>query len=115
MKRTRSQGEFWCSLSLFANSNIVFYSLTIEGDAKFHAVRGCARCKMTTIDMEAGKAPPSLNVEPLVTLNEYRKLGDDVYFGQNLIAEVKNIGKDVKVGDKFEFEKRPAKSPKIIV
>jgi len=90
-------------------------SLTIEGDAKFHAVRGCARCKMTTIDMEAGKAPPSLNVEPLVTLNEYRKLGDDVYFGQNLIAEVKNIGKDVKVGDKFEFEKRPAKSPKIIV
>jgi hypothetical protein len=47
----------------------------------FFGVKRCARCVITTIDQDTiaqGK-------EPLRTLNEYRKMNNKIYFGQNLL------------------------------
>jgi uncharacterized protein len=51
------------------------------GDQPFRAVKPCARCIMTTIDQQT----TSKNAEPLKTLSIYRKQGNKVLFGQNLI------------------------------
>lgn len=72
-----------------------------DGKAQFHFVKPCARCKMTTIDQSLGVAPKSLNVPPLSTLATFRKEGDDVFMGMNLIASSESSGKVLRVGDSY--------------
>ncbi len=52
------------------------------GDVPFRAVKGCARCVMTTIDQQTATKTPQ--GEPLRTLASYRSTGSKVMFGQNV-------------------------------
>lgn len=47
----------------------------------FAAVKPCARCSLTTVNPETGE----VGVEPLKTLSSYRKVGQKVNFGINII------------------------------
>jgi len=51
------------------------------GTGIFAAVKPCARCNMITIDPVTGNT----GAEPLQTLNTYRRKGNKVNFGMNLI------------------------------
>jgi uncharacterized protein YcbX len=51
-------------------------------DVTFRVVKPCSRCIITTIDPETGK---KTGAEPLKTLACYRKQGNQVMFGQNVI------------------------------
>lgn len=66
------------------------------GTTRFAGVKPCARCTIPTIDHETGVK----GMEPTVTLARYRKLNNNIYFGQNLIAlepgEV-NVGDEIVV------------------
>jgi uncharacterized protein len=62
------------------------------GSVEADVVKPCARCVITTIDIETGSA----SKEPLRTLASYRKRGSHVYFGQNVVH--RSNGKIV-VGD----------------
>ena len=66
------------------------------GGITFRVVKPCARCKITTVD----QASAETGKEPLRTLATYRKVGSEVYFGQNLIHDstgVLNVGDAVEV------------------
>lgn len=52
------------------------------GAVKFKVAKPCARCVITTVDQETGIK----GKEPLLTLSNYRRIGNKVLFGQNLIA-----------------------------
>lgn len=52
------------------------------GSATFRRVKPCSRCVMTTTDQKTGER----NKEPIRTLNTYRKQGNHVNFGQNLLC-----------------------------
>jgi len=52
------------------------------GENKFAAVKSCARCVLPTVNQDTGEK----GIEPLATLSKYRKEGNKVLFGQNLIA-----------------------------
>lgn len=62
------------------------------GEAVFRAVKPCTRCVVTTTDQLSGIR----GSEPLLTLSKYRKKGNHVFFGQNLVCLKE--GK-VKIGD----------------
>jgi len=62
----------------------------------FQPVKPCARCVITTIDPETGVA----GKEPLLSLGTYRKSGNKLLFGQNMIALTYGW---VHVGEKFEI------------
>lgn len=64
------------------------------GDVHFTRVKPCDRCVLTTVDPETGIKGD----EPLRTLATYRKVDNNVYFGQNLIAQ--NDGR-VNEGDEI--------------
>jgi len=66
------------------------------GDVVLRVVKPCARCVITTVDQETGVA----GKEPLATLATYRRRGNAVLFGQNLVHE--NTG-TVRVGDPVEI------------
>lgn len=51
------------------------------GDVLFETDKTCARCVITTIDQNTGHK----NVEPLKTLATFRKVNNEVMFGQNVI------------------------------
>jgi len=51
------------------------------GNNIFAAVKPCARCVLTTVNPMTGE----LGIEPLKTLNTYRKQGSKVNFGMNII------------------------------
>ncbi|MFH4151345.1 MOSC domain-containing protein, partial [Acinetobacter baumannii] len=51
----------------------------------FRVVKPCARCVVTTTDQATGRRAP--DAEPLRTLATYRRVGQDVLFGQNLVNE----------------------------
>lgn len=70
------------------------------GEIKFFGVKPCARCIMTTIDPLTGKKKGK---EPLLTLNRYRKAGNKILFGQNVL--ISQLGK-VLVGDIIEVISR---------
>lgn len=59
----------------------------------YHGVKPCARCIMTTIDQQTSEIRSK---EPLKTLATYRKAGNKIKFGQNIIPPAS--GK-VAVGD----------------
>jgi uncharacterized protein len=62
---------------------------------KFHGVKPCARCIVTTIDPETGKG----GKEPLKTLSLYRSYANNIYFGQNVIGPSEG---QIKIGDRLE-------------
>mgnify|MGYP001828911861 CR=1 FL=1 len=53
------------------------------GELEFRVAKPCSRCIIPTIDPSTGQR----GVEPLRTLNSYRRRGNKVYFGQNLVHE----------------------------
>ena len=53
------------------------------GDTAFRVVKPCSRCAITTINPETAEK----GAEPLATLAGYRRDGNKVYFGQNLIHD----------------------------
>jgi hypothetical protein len=63
------------------------------GNIRFFGVKPCARCIMTTIDQETGEKKSK---EPLLTLNKYRKAGNRILFGQNVL--ISELG-TVSIGD----------------
>ncbi len=67
------------------------------GEVSMRVVKPCSRCIITTVDPETGKYTGK---EPLRTLASYRRRGNRVYFGQNLIHQVGGeleVGREVKV------------------
>ncbi len=65
------------------------------GAVDFIAVKPCGRCQIITID----QANPSIGKEPLKTLSAYRKAGNKVLFGQNLILQDSNTENMIRIGD----------------
>jgi len=69
------------------------------GDATFRAVKGCARCVITTLERtESGEVVGGK--EPVRTLARIRRFGGAVWFGVNLIPDTP--GATVRVGDEVE-------------
>lgn len=66
------------------------------GRAEFRAVKGCARCVITTVDPATGIREK----EPLATLARMRRWDNGVWFGINLVPD--SPGVPVRVGDDFE-------------
>ena len=67
------------------------------GNIRFFGVKPCARCIMTTINQETGEKKGK---EPLLTLNKYRKAGNRILFGQNVLISqlgTVSVGEDVTV------------------
>ena len=62
------------------------------GALPFRAVRGCARCVLTTINPQTAEKGP----EPLRTLASYRTVGRKVLFGQNVTGPAQGT---IRVGD----------------
>ncbi len=61
----------------------------------FQAAKPCARCVVTTID----QATATQYKEPLKTLATYRKVGNKILFGQNLLHQGSGY---IHVGDKID-------------
>jgi uncharacterized protein len=66
------------------------------GKNRFIGVKPCARCVLTTVNQDTAEK----GIEPLVTLSTYRKQGNKILFGQNLVA-VDHL--EVNEGDKIVF------------
>jgi len=64
------------------------------GKVAMAGVKPCARCVMTTIDQQTGLS----GKEPLFTLSSYRKAGNKVLFGQNVIPLEKGT---ITIGDEI--------------
>jgi uncharacterized protein YcbX len=67
------------------------------GDLGFRVVKPCSRCVIPTVNPETGEREGN---EPLKTLMRYRKEGNKVFFGQNLIHDgegVLRVGMPVEV------------------
>lgn len=75
------------------------------GNIRFFGVKPCARCIMTTIDQETGEKKDR---EPLLTLNKYRKAGNKILFGQNVLISqlgTVSVGHDVTVVSRKKLAK----------
>ncbi len=79
----------------FAEDN--WRDIRINGLA-FAVVKPCSRCVMTTVDQETGE---KLGKEPLRTLMKYRRQGNKVMFGQNVIHRGRG---EIKIGDTVEVD-----------
>jgi uncharacterized protein YcbX len=66
------------------------------GDAVLRAVKGCARCVMTTIDPETAERES----EPLASLTRLRRFDGQTWFGVNLVPDTP--GAVIRVGDEVE-------------
>ena len=66
------------------------------GDATFRAVKGCARCVITTIDPDTGVRER----EPIASLARIRRWDNKTWFGINLIPDTP--GATLRVGDELE-------------
>jgi uncharacterized protein YcbX len=64
------------------------------GEVEFDVAKPCTRCVFTTVDPLSGERDP--DGEPLRTLIGYRRSGDGVTFGQNLIP--RSLG-TLRIGD----------------
>lgn len=64
------------------------------GEVEFDVAKPCTRCVFTTVDPLRGERDP--DGEPLRTLIGYRRSGDGVTFGQNLIP--RSLG-TLRIGD----------------
>ncbi|WP_367772078.1 MOSC N-terminal beta barrel domain-containing protein [Flavobacterium sp. WC2421] len=72
------------------------------GNFPFYGVKPCGRCVMVTVDPEKGIVAGK---EPLLTLSKYKRVGNNVIFGQNLIAQQEG---SVHVGSIIEVSKKGA-------
>ncbi len=63
------------------------------GDIPFELVKPCSRCVMTTTNPDTGAREGQ---EPLRTLATYRRCGNKVYFGQNVVHRGRGL---LRVGD----------------
>ncbi|MCE7863823.1 MAG: MOSC domain-containing protein [Bacteroidetes bacterium CHB5] len=68
------------------------------GTNRFKVVKPCARCVLTTINPETGQK----GREPLFTLSKYRREGNKLLFGQNVIAL--NHNNQLREGDEITLE-----------
>lgn len=66
------------------------------GDAVFRAVKGCARCVLTTIDPDSGERES----EPIRSLARLRRYDGKTWFGVNLVPDTP--GAVIRVGDEVE-------------
>ena len=66
------------------------------GEAVLRAVKGCARCVMTTIDPETGLR----SKEPIASLARVRRWDGATWFGVNLVPD--SPGAVIRVGDHLE-------------
>jgi MOSC domain-containing protein len=64
----------------------------------YYTVKPCARCVITTTDQETGIT----GKEPLRTLASYRRVNNEVWFGQNVLTEGTGF---ISVGDSIEVIK----------
>jgi len=70
-------------------------------DIDFFGVKACSRCAITTVDHQQGKV---VGKEPLKTLSEYRRKGNKVYFGQNVLHRLSQTSDNIlRVGDTVEI------------
>lgn len=65
------------------------------GDVVLRVVKPCSRCAVTTVDQATGER----GREPLATLSTYRRDGNRVMFGQNVVPETVGV---IAVGDPVE-------------
>lgn len=70
------------------------------GNFPFYGVKPCGRCVMVTVDPEKGSIAGK---EPLATLSKYKRVGNNVIFGQNLIAQQEG---SIAVGAVVEVSKK---------
>jgi len=68
------------------------WGVVVIGALRFVVAKPCSRCATTIVDQDTGER----GREPLVTLARYRRAGNQVYFGQNLIHEDEG---ELAVGD----------------
>ena len=73
-----------------------WHAFTI-GEVQAWAEKPCARCTVVTIDQQTAE----LDKEPLATLSKYRRQGNKVLFGQNILYEA---GSTIRVGDVIRVE-----------
>jgi uncharacterized protein YcbX len=66
------------------------------GEIQFKNIKTCERCIMVNNDPQNG----ILKKEPLKTLSKYRKIGNAVYFGTNIVSLNSGI---ISVGDELVF------------
>jgi uncharacterized protein YcbX len=66
------------------------------GEATFRAVKGCARCVLTTIDPGTGLREK----EPVRSLARLRRYDGKTWFGVNLVPDTP--GATIRVGDEVE-------------
>lgn len=64
-------------------------------DVSFYGVKLCERCVITTVNQDNSIK----SKEPLRTLATYRRKGNKIYFGQNLLSKGDGL---IKVGDRIE-------------
>ncbi len=69
------------------------------GSYELFGIKPCARCTVTTINQQTAQK----GTEPLVTMAGYRKLKNNIYFGQNLSMKGGGI---IKVGQQLEVLER---------
>ena len=67
------------------------------GELRFHAVKPCARCAVTTVD----QATAERGKEPLTTLATFRKRESGVMFGMNVVH--RDLG-TIRIGDPLTLE-----------
>ncbi|MFC6042795.1 MOSC domain-containing protein [Nocardioides hankookensis] len=65
------------------------------GDAVFRAVKGCARCVLTTIDPETAVREK----EPIRSLAKIRRWDGATWFGVNLVPDTPGV--EIRVGDEL--------------
>jgi uncharacterized protein YcbX len=66
------------------------------GQARFKSMGLCARCKVTLVDPESGR---SSGAEPLRTLDAFRKMGNEVFFGVWAMRQGADEGLCIRIGD----------------
>jgi uncharacterized protein YcbX len=72
-----------------------YWWLVRIGSITFRAVKACSRCHITTVDQQTA----ATGKEPLRTLARFRRVGNKVQFGQNLIHDSAGT---LHVGDRVE-------------
>jgi uncharacterized protein len=68
------------------------------GSASFDNIKPCGRCQVITIDQQTGQIDNNI----LKTLNTYRKQGNSVMFGTNVVCIEGGV---VKVGDSLNIKR----------
>lgn len=76
------------------------WRLVRVGDATFRAVKGCARCVITTLEPDRATGDVARGMEPIRSLARIRRFGSGVWFGVNLIPDTP--GARISVGDEVE-------------